>query len=268
MINLRLILWVAGGLLALCPASIWADEASVDGLVAKGLGLERQLDPRAALEVFRAAAKGRPDDAFIQQKIAQQLSDAAFLEPDPRVRDRLTHEALQHAQQAVALDPNSAVARLSLSVLYGKLSVESDVRTKIKYARLIREHAEAALELKPDYAWAWHVLGRWHVELSQLGLARRAIVNLIFGGLPAASLEEGIRMLEQAVRLENGAVGHRVELGFAYHLAERPDRARLCWEEALALPSARIYDPVAKARAAAALAEFHGDDAAFAHPQG
>lgn len=267
MIKLRVMLWIAGGLLALCPASIRAGEMSFDGLVAEGLSRERQLDPSAALEFFRTAADLRPDDAFIQQKIAQQLSDAAFLEPDPQVRDRLTHEALQHAQQAVALDPNSAVARLSLAVLYGRLAVESGVRAKIKYARLIREHAEAALALDPDYAWAWHVLGRWHVELSQLGLARRALVTLVFGGLPPASLEQGIDMLEQAVRLEGDAVGHRVELGFAYHQADRSDLARWCWEAALALPSTRVYDPAAKQRASVALARLSAEDGAFALPQ-
>lgn len=248
-------LFVAGCLVLLCPGPARADDGWVNGLVAKGVSLEQQLEPLAALAVFREAATARPDDAFIEQKIAQQLSDAAFLESDPEVRNRLTHEALEHAQRAVELDPKSAVARLSLSVLYGKLSVESGVRTKIKYARLIRQNAESALELEPGYAWAWHVLGRWHVEISQLGMTRRTVVNLLFGGLPDASLEEGIRMLEEAVRLEGDAVGHRVELGFAYQMAERNEQARLCWEQALALPTTRIYDPAAKQRASSALAE-------------
>ena len=259
MINFGQRLFVAGCLLAGCLGTTRADNGSVDMLVAKGLSLEQQLDPRAALEVFREAAEARPEDAFIQQKIAQQLSDASFLEPDILVRHRLISEALQYAQRAVELDPNSAVARLSLSVLYGKLSVESGVRTKIKYARLIRQNAETALELEPDYAWACHVLGRWHVEISQLGMTRRAIINLVFGGLPEASLAEGIRMLEEAVRLDGDDVGHRVELGFAYQLAERNEQARFCWEQALALPSTRIYDPAAKQRATLALAETDED---------
>ena len=144
-------------------------------------------------------------------------------------------------------------------MLYGKLSVESGLRTKIKYARLIRQNAETALELEPDYAWACHVLGRWHVEISQLGMTRRAIINLVFGGLPEASLAEGIRMLEEAVRLDGDDVGHWVELGFAYQLAERNEQARFCWEQALALPSTRIYDPAAKQRATLALAETDED---------
>ncbi len=254
MINLAKRLFIGVCLLALCPALTRADEASVDDLVVEGLSLERQLDPRGALVAFRGAAAVRPDDAFIQQKIAQQLSDAAFIETDIQVRTRLTNEALEYAQRAVELDPKSAVARLSLAVLYGRLSVESGVRTKIKYARMIQENAEKALVLEPDYAWAWHVLGRWHVEISQLGMTRRAIVNLVFGGLPDASLKEGIRMLEEAVRLESDAVGHRVELGFAYQLAERFDQAQLCWEETLAMPSTTIYDPLAKQRASSALA--------------
>lgn len=247
-------LFAVGLIFQFALGSSQAVESNAVRLVADGLDAERRLDPKAALESFREAARARPDDAFIQQKIAQQLSDAAFLESESSERMRLANEALRYAQRAVALDPGSAVARLSLSVLYGKLAVEGDVRTKIDYARRIHQFATEAMELDPGYAWARHVLGRWHVELSQLGMAKRAVVALFFGGLPKASLSEGIRLLEEAVRLEGDAVAHHVELGFAYQRADRIDRARECWEEALRLPSARIYDAPAKQRASSALA--------------
>lgn len=220
---------------------------------ALGLDAERRMDPRAALGHFRVALEARPDDAFLQQKVAQQLSDAAFLETDPAERIRLAKEAMVHAQRAVALDPKSAVARLSLSVLYGKLAIEEGIGTRIDYARRIHRHAEEALQLDPDYAWASHVLGRWHVELSQVNLAQRAVVSVFFGGLPEASLDRGIRLLETAVRLEPGAIPHRVELGFAYQRLGRVNEARSCWEEALRLPSVRVYDDAAKQRASIAL---------------
>ncbi len=222
-------------------------------LVELGLEAERRHEPLTALGHFREAARLAPEDAFLQQKIARQLSDAAFLEEDPAERHRLASEALPYAQRAAELDPRSAVARLSLSVLFGKLAVEGDVRTKIEYARRIRKHAEEALTLDPGYAWASHVLGRWHVELSQIGMAQRAVVAVLFGGLPKASLEEGVRLLEDAVRLEAEAVAHHVELGFAYKRTGRLEEARRCWERALAMPAVEIYDPAARTRAREAL---------------
>lgn len=244
--------WLA---LLLLPAVATRGEDTTDRLVSAAIEAEGRLDPRAALELFREAARARPDDAFIQQKIAQQLSDSAFLETDPVEQARLASEALPHAQKAVNLDPQSAVARLSLSVLHGKLAINGDARTKVDHARQIYRHAKEALALEPEYAWAWHVLGRWHVELSQLGLARRALVEVFFGGLPKASLDEGIRSLEKAVALEGDAVAHQVELGFAYLRANRVEQARARWVTALELPSIRVFDEVAKRRAQGALTD-------------
>jgi len=102
------------------------------------------------------------------------------------------------------------------------------------------------------------VLGRWHVEMSGINLAKRAVVALFLGGLPRASLDEGIAHLEEAVRLEGDAVPHHVELGFAYQRAGRLDEARTSWETALRLPSVRVYDSAAKQRASTALEQSGG----------
>lgn len=230
----------------------------VDDAISAGLAAEQRMAPREALGHFRVALATRPEDAFLQQKVAQQLSDAAFLEPSPDVRTRLATEALVHAKRAVELDQGSAVARLSLSVLYGKLAIEGDTRTKVDYARRIHLHAEEALALDDHYAWARHVLGRWHVEMSQINIAKRAVVAVLYGGLPRASLDEGIAHLEEAVRLEGDAVPHHVELGFAYQRAGRLAEARTSWEAALQLPSVRVYDSAAKQRASTALEQSGG----------
>jgi tetratricopeptide (TPR) repeat protein len=227
--------------------------ADVDAWIAAGLEAEKRHEPAAALEHFRRAAEVRPEDAFLQQKVAKQLSDSAFLEKDETVRKRLATEALEHAHRAVDLAPESAVNRLSLAVLYGKVAVYSDVRTKVDYARRIRQHAEEALGLDPGYAWAHHVLGRWHLEMSHLGAARRALAGLFFGGIPRASLEQAVRHLERAVELEPDALAHRVELGFAYAHVKREASAVEQWRRALALPSVEIYDESAKQRARLAL---------------
>jgi tetratricopeptide (TPR) repeat protein len=228
---------------------------STDQLVKEGLKAEQDMQPLVALESFSAAAKLRPEDAFIQQKIAQQLSDAAFVETDPDERMRLAKEAMLYARRAVKLDPQSAVARLSIAVLYGKFAVEGNARTRLEYARQIHENAEQALVIDPQYAWGYHVLGKWHVELSQLGFGARAIVNLFLGGLPKASVAQGVQSLEKAVELEPDALSHWVELGFAYQRAERMDEAVGAWEKALQLPALKIYDEPAKQRATAALVE-------------
>jgi len=218
-------------------------------LLEAGAQAERSHDPDRALEFYREAETLRPDDAFVLQKIAQQISDAMFLGVDPKSGRERVEEALRYAHRAVELDPTSAVNRLSLAILYGRLAGFGGVAEKIEYARLIQLHAAASMELDPGYAWACHVLGRWHLEMAALGSARRAVAAVLFGGLPSASREEGLRLLERAVALEPGAMAHRVELGHAYEKLGRRAEARAQWELSLTLPAVAIYDGPARQRA-------------------
>ena len=155
---------------------------------------------------------------------------------------------------AVTLKPDDPVNVLSLAVCHGKLAVYSDPRAKVRYSRLVKEDAERALALDPDYAWAHHLLGRWHYEVAGLGTTSRFFVRLLYGGLPAASLTEGIRHLQRATELEPGELNHWLELGFAHAAAGQADAARAQWTRGLAMPSRGKHDEPAKQRARAALA--------------
>jgi tetratricopeptide (TPR) repeat protein len=216
---------------------------------------EAALDSRRALELLQQADALQPDNALILQRIAKQYSDLVPEQATSVEKMRHARTALAYSERAVKLDPADAVNVLSLAVCHGTLAVYSDTRTKIAYSRLVREEAERALRLDPDYAWAHHVLGRWHYEVASLGSASRFFVRLLYGGLPAASLDEGIRQLQQACALEPGELNHVLELGFAYAAAGQPGQARREWERGLAMPSRGKHDEPAKQRAREALAQ-------------
>jgi len=223
-------------------------------VVAEALAAEARLDSRRALDLFLAADREQPNDAFILQKIAQQYSDLVVDQPDAAAKKQFAQTALDYALRAAALDPRNPVNVLSLAVCHGKLAVYSDTRTKVQYSRLVKEEAERALELNPDYAWAHHVLGRWHYEVASLGAGARFFVRLFYGGLPDASYDEAIARLRRAVELEPEELNHRLELGFAYAAAGRRDEARAQWQAGLAMRSRGKHDEPAKERARDALA--------------
>jgi len=244
----RLMLLVLLGLAAMLRAAETGD------LVREALAAEARLDSRTALHLFQQADVARPNDAFILQKIARQYSDLVVEQPDLETKRQYARTALDYAQRAVALKPDDPVNVLSLAVCHGKLAVYSDTKTKIRYSRLVKEDAERALALDPDYAWAHHLLGRWHYEVAELGATSRFFVRLLYGGLPTASLDEGIRHLKRATELEPDELNHWLELGFAHAAAGQMDAARAEWTRGLALPSRSKHDEPAKQRARAALA--------------
>lgn len=237
--------------LVLPLVGICAPAAGADALIREGLDAEQRLDTTRALKAFLAADRAKPDDPFILQKIARQYSDSVVDLPERAEdeRKRRAELALGYAQRAVTLNPNSAENMLSLAVCHGTLAIYSDTRTKIRFSRLVKEEAERALALDPNYDWAHHVLGRWHYEVSNLGVATRFFVRLIYGGLPNASSKTAVAHLERAVALAPQTCPHHLELGFAYWATGRHADARAAIEHGLALPSVGKHDEAAKARA-------------------
>jgi tetratricopeptide (TPR) repeat protein len=227
--------------------------ASADDLIKSALAAETAFDSARALELFQAADTARPDDPFILQKISKQYSDSTIEAGTPEEKQRLMEQALAYAQRSHQLEPNNAVHTLSIAISYGKLGLYSDLRTKIKYVRLTKEFADLALKQDPAYDWALHVLGRWHCEVAQLGRTKRFVINLLYGGLPEATTEEGIRFLQRSIALAPTNPSHHIELGFAYLLDDRPDAAREAFAAGLALPDLEKFDQVSKQRARNAL---------------
>lgn len=242
-----LLLLTAGALRA-------ASATDVTQLLSEARAAEAKLDSRRALDLFLAADQAKPNDATILQKIARQYSDLVIDLTTDEERRRYAQTALDYSLRAVALEPKNPENVLSLAVSHGKLAVYSDTRTKIKYSRLVKEEAERALALNPDYAWAHHVLGRWHYEVASLSGATRFFVRLIYGGLPPASTAEAVEQLARAVALDPTELAHQLELGFALAADGQKEKARAQFQKGLALPSREKHDETAKARARSALA--------------
>jgi len=245
---LRFLLFIA---LVLVP-KLAALEA--DDLVLQAAAAEAKLDSRQALQLLQRADALRPNDARILQMIAKQYSDLVVEQADLADRKRYAQTALDYSRRAVALNPQDPVSVLSLAVCHGKLALYSDTKTKLEYSRLVKADAERALALNPDYAWAHHVLGRWHYEVAGLGRTAKFFVGFFYGGLPPASLGEAVRLLKRATELEPTELNHWLELGFACAAAGESDQARLHWTRGLGMPTRGKHDEPAKQRAREALA--------------
>ena len=234
-------------------ASVLGSEAGTQ--LEQARAAEARCDPGAALPLYLAVLHSRPDDPAILLKVARQYSDLADTRPSAGEKEQDIHEALACAERAARLDPQSAVAQLSLAICHGKLAAwSSRAREKIAYSRLVQAEAQRALELDPRYAWADDILGQWNCALAALSGPERFFVTIFYGGLPAASFAQGIACLRRAVALEPNEPAHRVELGFAYLAAGQRLAAGEEFSRGLALPGHAPSDDEEKVRARAALA--------------
>jgi len=239
----------------LVSGAAWASPQAAD-LVAQGDAFDSKLENQRALELYLRAEKLGAADAETLYRIARQY---ALSMNDELSRDRqreLGEKALAYAKRAIAANPDHAKSQLSAAICYGRLVSFVPSRTRVEYSRLIKEHAEKALALDPSDSYAWHVLGAWNYELAQMGTLTRAVVKVVYGGMPAASNEEAARLYRKAVELAPQRVSHHVELGRTYAALGRNAEAREQLEKALALPDREKDDPESKRRARQALATF------------
>lgn len=233
--------------------------SAADALLADALQAEAALDTPRALELFLAADRARPNDAFILQKIARQHSDLIPDRKETAARTELAKTALSYAERAVALQPNNAVNVLSVAICRGQVAFFGGVRSRVEAAREVQAAAERALALDPAYAWAHHVLGRWHREMVELGRIARLWVNLFYGGLPPGSLATALEHLDRAVALEPNELAHHVERGMILVDLKRPTEARRALEQALALPNTARHHTEFRQRGEEALAHLARD---------
>lgn len=228
------------------------ENPDVEQLLREGDAYQRQFDAQRALEAFHRAEKVDPANSAILLRLSKQYGDMVSA-AKPAAAKKLATLALTYARRAEQADPKIAQAHLCLAISYGKLTDFADNRTKLRYAKLVREEALKAITLDPTDDNAYHVLGRWHHGVANINAALRALAKVIYGGLPPASNEEAVRLLTKAAELAPHRIIHHSELARVYSAMGKKDLAAREWKIVLALPPQNREDEKDRKEATAAL---------------
>jgi tetratricopeptide (TPR) repeat protein len=154
---------------------------------------------------------------------------------DKRERSAQFHRAAELARQIIEADPQSAEGYKWLAIAQGAQAEDADVETQIRLSRQIKENIEKALSLDPDDDISMLVLSRWHYKVASLDGWTRALVTLVYGSLPEASLEKAEALLLEAIAKTDRIV-HRYSLAKVYHRMGKREAALQQLRLALALP--------------------------------
>lgn len=217
-----------------------AEDARVTALLMQGDAEDRLHHTRAALAAFQQAEAIEPRNVGVLLRISKQLSDLGSATKGGDVT--ALQKALEAAKRAVEIDPKSAKGHLSLAICYGKLTDHVSNKVKLEYSRIIRAEAQKAIELDPTDDFAWHVLGRWHFGIANIGSVQRTLAKIVYGALPAASNEEAARCLKKATELGPQRIIHHAELAKVYAAMEKGDLAAQSWQNVLGLKAADDED--------------------------
>ena len=226
----------------------WSVHAeSYEQLMARGDSLDAQLKSEQALKVYLEADQQKPNNAELLIKIAKQYGES-MPGKDSAEQKKAAEQALEYAKRAVKLEPKNADAHLALSICYGRITDFVSAKTKVEYSRIIFDEAQLASKLDPKADYAWHIMGRWHYGVATLGGLTRGIVKIVYGGLPAASLDEAKRCFEKASQIKPDRLCHVIELGRTLAEMGKKEEARKAIEQGLAMENKERDDPETKQR--------------------
>ena len=197
-----------------------------EDLIKKGDVYYDRLQAEEALKYYLPAEKLQPQNIDLLVRISREyrhlMSDASA----KAEKLKLGNIAKGYAQRAVSLAPNDPDAQLAVAITYGKLLPYQANKERVEASRVIKDAAEKVVRLDPSNDLGWHVLGRWHVTLADVGPVTKALGSLVYGKLPPASNEEAERCFEKAIQLNPNRLMHYVELGRTFAQMGKPAEAR------------------------------------------
>lgn len=233
-------------LIVLC--SVISAHANFAELVKSGDSHEAKFQFDQALKYYLPAEKLEPDNVALLVKISRQY--ALRMNDLPKEADKIAsgRKALAYGERAVALAPNECDPHLCVAICLGKLTPFMGNREMVEASRRIKVAAEKAVRIDPKNDYAWHLLGRWHQSLANIGGATRVLAGVIYGKLPDASNETAVECFQKAIALNPKRLVHVVELGRTYAMMGRKDEAKRFLQAGLAMPNKEKDDPDTKQR--------------------
>lgn len=210
------------------------DDQLPDSLVHRADSLYKAFDGEASLSLYQQLLK--QDSTFYPAlwRTSMLYSRMGFDLGDEQKKKRYYEQALDLARKALKTEPDRVESHFAMGVALGRNALIAGARERVSTASAIKEHAEKAVKADSTHAGAHHLLGRWHLKLSNLNFAEKMAARWLYGGIPeGASMDQALSHLKQAAQLDPNYVIHWYDLGRAYHIDGKTDRALNALEKAV-----------------------------------
>jgi tetratricopeptide (TPR) repeat protein len=199
------------------------------------------LHENEAFLKYAEILKWDPANLIALWKCSELSSRIGARQPDKDKMRPYFIAARNYAAAALRVNPNSSDANCAMSLALGRVSVISSSRERVMLARDVKYFAENAIRLDPNNFRAYHILGRWNYDVSNLSVAERSFARVFYGKLPPSSLQEAIYDFEKSRSLNPGFILNYYELARSYHRIGEDKKAIANLHILLGLPNL-IYD--------------------------
>jgi tetratricopeptide (TPR) repeat protein len=222
---------------------------NIEKLLNQAHALEVSFKENAALEKYIEVQRIQPLNQTALYKCAELLGKIGARETNASIKEKKYVNALAFSKMLLKNYPNSDLAHESMSIVLGRLALTKSGKEKVDYVKEIKQHADQAVKLNPNNFKAWHVLGRWHYEVSDLNFIEITAIRLLFGGMPNASFNLAAKAFEKAAEINTKFCLNYLELAKSYHKLNQNKKAILILKQLVNLPNTNEDDPEIKLKA-------------------
>ncbi len=221
----------------------------VNYMLAAASKIELQPNESLALARYKDILKAYPQNITALSKCSELCSRIGSRETAGATQNAWYDAAFQYANRALSFSPKSDQANVSKAMIIGKSSLTKSSKEKIKGAKEIKQLLDVALATNPKNYLAWHILGRWNYELSNVSPFERAAAKVFVTSVPEGSLKNSITCFENARRISPDFILNNIELAKAYHANNQPIKGITLLQESIKLPVTTEDDPRLKEKA-------------------
>jgi tetratricopeptide (TPR) repeat protein len=209
----------------------------VSALLKEANRLEYLPNENAAFLKYKEVLRVNPVNMVALCKCSELCSRIGKRQTDKKMKDSYYEAAMIYATTALKIDSLNSEANCVMAMILGRLVQNKGSKEKINIVKEIKKYVDISLQSNPNNFKTWHVLGRWHYELSNLNIFERSAVKLFYGGLPESSIKLSIVSFEKARSIAPEFVLNYLELAKAYHRNDDNPKAVAAIKTMLTLPN-------------------------------
>lgn len=211
-------------------------------LMQQAESFEKAFKDDEALKKYTEVLKYEPLNIDALCKTSELYSVIGKRRPTKEEQKQYYKTGESYARKALKVNPNHSEANFAMAISMGRMALISSGKEKIVAVKEIKTYADKCIQLDPKNYKGYHVLGKWHYEVSDLNSLEKWIVKITYGALPPSSLEESIKNYEKSKHLSPGFLLNYLELAKAYKRKGETNKARALLEQLQKLPPAASDD--------------------------
>jgi tetratricopeptide (TPR) repeat protein len=228
----------------------------VNALLKEAQQSEAAFKDAEALQKYLEVLKAQPNNLTALTKASELYSILGKRQSAKEKQKEYYRSAHAYAQKALRVNPNSSDANVVMSLAMGRMALLSSGDEKIKAVKDVKNYSEKSIQLDPANFKGYHVLARWHYEVSDLNAVEKWLVKVAYEALPKASLEDAIKYYEKSKQINPSFVLNYLELAKAYHRKGNDKKAIELLEAMQKLPNKMSDDASIKVKGKKLLEEY------------